>query len=355
MLVCICMLLVTEAATLQYVGNYHGNILGCLEVLQDDEYLYIVMPYCSGGDMYAMVRKGGCKSQTHRAAVKQPSSSLPLSGGMVCSTSDMSLGTTITAHSNTSTNPSRPEEMQARIWFRQLLQGLMHLQKKGICHNDLTLENLLVDENKNLVLIDFGRAIRVPYADRSNYGCVCDVSEGTCRLLIQPQGRSGNLTYLAPEILEGNEAFDGFAADLWSAGVVLFVLLVGLAPFKWPNSTDVRYAQINRGKFKDLMYTHLEHPVSDDACDLLQNMLWRDPRQRLTLAQILQHPWVVGQPEGEELIEPCRCESSKFGITQKSESKVAPELCQKHPAHTVHFDETMYLPPSSSKFFNSSS
>ena len=156
------LVLVAEASALQYVGNYHGNVLGCLEVLHDAEYMYIVMPYCSGGDLYSMVRKGGCKPQKHIAAVKAAPSSSSLSSGMVRNSSDKSLGTTITSHSNISTNTSRPEEMQARIWFRQLLKALLHLQKKGICHNDLTLENLLLDENNNLVLIDFGRAIRVP-------------------------------------------------------------------------------------------------------------------------------------------------------------------------------------------------
>ena len=284
---------VVEAAVLQYVGNYHGNVLGCLEVLQDDEFLYTLMPYCAGGDLYSMVRKGGWKPQ-HDGTNAEPASS-----GMIRSCSHNFLSTSTTSFSHRCLHGGRPEERQTRIWFRQLLDALLHLQKKGICHHDLSLDNFVLQDNNNLVLIDFGLAIRVPYADRSNYGGVCDVSEGTDRLLIHAQGLCGNLTYLAPEILEGDEAFDGFTVDLWSAGVILFVLLVGLAPFKWPNSADVRYAQIKRGKLKDLMCAHLKNPVSDEACDLLQNMLWRDPRQRLTLAQILQHPWVTGPSENE--------------------------------------------------------
>jgi serine/threonine protein kinase len=172
----------------------------------------------------------------------------------------------------------------------------VHLQQKGICHRDLSLENILLEDDNNLVLIDFGLALRVPYKDNSNVGGVADVSEGTNRLLMKAQGQSGTLKYLAPEIIE-REDFDGFAADLWSAGVLLFVFLVGLAPFQLPSCADFRYAHINKGNLKELMAANLQEPVSDEACDLLQNMLWRDPRKRLTLAQVLQHPWVVAPPQ----------------------------------------------------------
>lgn len=347
LLICLVAILycfIAEAAALQYIGNYHSNVLGCLEVLQDDDYLYTVMPYCSGGDMYSLIRRGGHLVKRNRTLIR--------------SNSDKSLATTTTTHSNSSCNTCRrPEETQARVWFRQLLDALLHLQKKGVCHRDLSLDNIVLEANNNLVLIDFGLCLRVPYADSSNYGGVCDVSEGTDRLLIKTQGRSGNLTYLAPEIIEGDEAFDGFAADIWSAGVILFVLLVGLAPFKWPNSSDVRYAQIKRGKLRELMTAHLpENTVSDEACDLLQNMLWRDPRQRLTLAQILQHPWVVGSPdcvpdflEGSE-------SSSKFAASLSDKGEPSPKASpsgalQKHA--TVHFDESVAGPPSLASFFYS--
>jgi len=326
--------IVTEAATLQYVGNYHTNILGCLEILQDDEFLYTISPYCSGGDMYSVIRKGYHINRRHKPPPKQQPAYGPTRNN-----SDKSLATTATTYSNSSANTIRPDETQARIWFRQLLEALLHLQKKGVCHRDLSLDNILLEANNNLVLIDFGLSLRVPYADNSNYGGVSDVSEGTDRLLIKHQGRNGNLTYLAPEIIEDDEAFDGFAADLWSAGVILFVLLVGLAPFKWPNaSTDVRYAQIKRGKLKELMATHLpENTVSDEAIDLLQNMLWRDPRQRLSLAQILQHPWVVGPPEEEDITE--QSESSKL-TDMETRDDCSPKISPVIAKHTVHFDES---------------
>ena len=239
---------IKEVAALQHVGNYHPHVLGCLEVLQDDDFLYTVMPYCSGGDLYGMTMS--------------------------------------------SQRTKRPDEQQIRVWFRQLLHGLYHLQKKGVCHRDLTLENLVLDENNNLTIVDMGLALRVPYTDSSNYGGVSDVSEGSLRRLMVAQGQSGNLTYLAPEIIARDDAFDGFATDLWSAGIILFALLVGLAPFRWANPTDTRFNQISRGYLRELVRS-LDIPLSDQACDLLQKMLWRDPSKRLNLAEVMTHPWVV--------------------------------------------------------------
>jgi serine/threonine protein kinase len=96
--------------------------------------------------------------------------------------------------------------------------------------------------------------------------------------------------YAAPEVVIGKkEVEDAFAIDLWSAGVVLFVMLVGLAPFKCPHPSDKRYAKISKGGLKDLTDT-LDNPLSQEACDLLQGFFWADPQRRLTLAAIMEHP-----------------------------------------------------------------
>lgn len=252
---------IKEVAALQYTGSYHPNVLGCLEVLQDDDYLYTVMPYCKGGDLYSNIM-----------------------AGQVLSNLDKPIRSTV----------RRPNEEKARVWFGQLLQGLYHMQMKGICHRDLSLENLLLDEYGELVIADLGLALRVPYTDANNPGCVSDMSEGSQRLLIQAQGQCGDLVYMAPEVIERDDAFDGFALDLWASGVILFICLVGRTPFKWAHPTDVRYSLIAKGKFAELM-RDLDIPLSCEACHLLQKMLLRDPRKRLSLAQVMNHPWVVGR------------------------------------------------------------
>ena len=241
---------VKEISAMQLVGDYHPNVLGGIEVLQDDNYLHTVMPYCSGGDLFGHV----IDEKNHP-----------------------------------------PGDDKARAWFRKLRYGLMHFQLKGVCHRDLSLKNIMVDdEGKILVIIDMGMALRVPYTDPANMGCVNDVSEGTERRLIVPQSQGGKIMYMAPEVIASEGPFDGFAVDLWAAGVILFVLLVGMAPFKWAHESDKRYAKIAKGELKELLSGH-HITLSPDACDLLQNMFWQDPSKRLSLVQVLRHPWVTGK------------------------------------------------------------
>jgi serine/threonine protein kinase len=172
-------------------------------------------------------------------------------------------------------------------------QAVDHLQKKGVCHRDISLENLLLDKDDKLCLVDFGLALRVPYTD--NYGGgVTDVSAGTSRRLMISQGQGGKLMYAAPEIILQQHEVDPFATDLWSVGVVLFVMLVGLAPFKWAHPSDKRFSSISKGGLKSLLEA-LEIPISVEACDLLQGFMLADPRKRWTLAEVMQHPWVLGK------------------------------------------------------------
>jgi serine/threonine protein kinase len=173
-------------------------------------------------------------------------------------------------------------------------KAIFHLQKKGVCHRDICLENLLFDKNDNLVLIDPGMSLRVPYSDPCNYGCVADASAGTSRILMISQGQGGKHMYAAPEVLSEQEAVDAFAIDLWSVGVILFVMLVGLAPFKWAHPTDQRYSKISKGGLKELMKM-LDIPLSPEACDLLQGLFYSDPCKRFTLADIMNHPWFQGK------------------------------------------------------------
>jgi serine/threonine protein kinase len=269
---------IKEISCMQLVGNYHDNVLGCIDVLQDDDYLYTIMPYCEGGDLFGRIMSSPRRNTSLNGSEssRRPRADSP-------------------GHS--------VDEPQARIWFRQLLSALGHLQQKGVCHRDISLDNIMVDENDHLVLIDMGMALRVPYTDPVNYSRVTDVSEGQGRRFIQAQGQGGKLMYLAPEIVNRDEAFDGFAIDLWASGVVLFVLLVGLAPFKWAHESDKRYAKISKGNLREMM-EGLNIPISEEACDLLQNMFWRDPAQRLTLAQVEAHPWVRNKKFGHHKHQP---------------------------------------------------
>ena len=85
------------------------------------------------------------------------------------------------------------------------------------------MENILIDDYRSSVIIDFGMCLRVPFDDGE--GNVTDVSDGGLRRLIRPLMSRGRLSYISPEVLKSIAPFDGFAVDLWATGVVLFEAL----------------------------------------------------------------------------------------------------------------------------------
>lgn len=132
--------------------------------------------------------------------------------------------------------------------------------------------------------------IRVPFADPRT-GEATDVSSGTLRRLITPLVPCGKPNYISPEVMSSREPFDGFAIDLWAAGVILFVMLVGLPPWEFAREEDPRYRMVARGGLERMLRSW-QRPISPLAADLLQKMLREDPRERLSLCEIKDHPWV---------------------------------------------------------------
>lgn len=171
------------------------------------------------------------------------------------------------------------------------MKGLHHLQSLGICHRDLSLENVLVDTN-NCLIIDMGMCLRIPYNDPERPGSVTDVTRGSMRRLMKPQGVCGKHNYMSPEIYANKDAFDGFAIDLWAAGVILYIMLTGFPPYDQASRTDQRFDLIINGSLMRQLKSWGIN-LSEEAGDLLQSMLVLDPRERLTLAEVLAHPWVV--------------------------------------------------------------
>ena len=414
-------------ACLQLVGNYHANILGCIEVLQSDDYLYTIMPYypasCSLESFLQQRQQTQPQSQWNTARPpigrNNPKRADPINSNKVDAvpSSDNTVrtvssdGTIFTNDDNTSAGTSTmftvyekdachgsstrtisQHESSARVLFLQLLEALQHLQRKGVCHRNISTSTVLIVESdqisgvgsiNNLVLTDFTSAVRIPYQDESNVGGIADVSQGSNRLLItnydyrprtarspshsvssrstvvtiaggsndgatrtvthsrSPRARRSHSTtsssstnrqyqtskkvpsptisalhvpnqktlqqqrrqrspFTAPELLEG-QPYDGYTVDLWSVGILLYIMLVGTVPFHVPNvTTDVQYRQINLGQLKLLLRQQRplngahqqQYAISNDVIDLLQNMFWHDPRKRLTLQDVLMHPWV---------------------------------------------------------------
>lgn len=250
---------VKEIAAKQLLGS-HPNFVGYLEVLEDDRNLYCIMPYCEGGCLYTQLT-----TEFKQNGVKN------------CLT-----------------------ESRARYWFRQLILGIRQLQMKGVCHRDISLENILVHEG-TLKINDLGLCLRVPYSDLVNLGCVTDVSEGSNRRLILPQGIGGNWRYNAPEVVTNNSSFDGFAIDLWASGIILYVMLLGVYPFQIANRSDALFRRISVEKKLGQLFTENKIYISEQATDLLQNMLMEDPEKRLTLYEIMSHKWVTNFQETRKI------------------------------------------------------
>ena len=209
-----------------------SHIMMPIDLLSDDRYLYSVMPYCTGGELFDVLSK-----------------------------------------------KSRFTEPEARYWMRQLLRGLTCLKSAGVCHRDLSLENILVHKGRILV-IDMGLCLRVPI----------DKISGR-RYLLPPQGVCGKWHYMSPEVCKNQLPFDGPAVDLWAVGVILFLMLTGFPPWERPDLTDNRFRYMSNGYLVQML-TEWQVGLSGDAMDLLQRMFWLDPTDRLSLEQVCAHPWM---------------------------------------------------------------
>ncbi|KAL1520547.1 hypothetical protein AB1Y20_022123 [Prymnesium parvum] len=161
----------------------------------------------------------------------------------------------------------RFDERTARRYFQQLVTGLDYCHRKGVCHRDLKPENLLLDEaTGDLKISDFG--LSALYSAKES------------RLL---HTSCGTPNYVAPEVL-GDKGYDGFMADVWSCGVILFVMLAGFLPFDEP-SMSALFNKILRAEYA------IPEWFSPGARDLLSKVLQPSPSARFSLAQIKSHRW----------------------------------------------------------------
>jgi len=163
----------------------------------------------------------------------------------------------------------------ARKLFRQLISALRCCHALNICHRDIKPENLMLDDDGNLKLGDFGYAQFMRCISDKTHGWV----ETSC----------GSPHYASPEVIRGGR-YIGKQADVWSSGVVLFALLTGGLPFDHENVRQL-LAKVCEGRF------NIPHWVTPAAADLIRRMLTLDPTQRITTDEIERHPWFLGGDE----------------------------------------------------------
>lgn len=160
-----------------------------------------------------------------------------------------------------------PEHEAVRI-FRQMMTGLSHCHRFNICHRDLKPENILLDSNCNVKLADFGMAALQPAGKWLITSC-------------------GSPHYASPEVINGIK-YRGDKADMWSCGVILFAMLTGRLPFGGKEYESVgsvlRAVRSARYSFPD--------GVSREAKDLIWRILQPDPKVRITMDAMWQHPLI---------------------------------------------------------------
>ncbi|XP_027071074.1 CBL-interacting serine/threonine-protein kinase 14 [Coffea eugenioides] len=198
----------------------HPNIVRLLEVLATKTKIYLVMEFAKGGELFAKVAKG------------------------------------------------RFSEDLSRRYFQQLISAVQCCHSRGVYHRDLKPENLLLDENWDLKVTDFGLSA---VTDQIR-------ADGLLHTLC------GTPAYVAPEVL-AKKGYDGAKVDIWSCGVILYVLNAGYLPFNDTNLM-VMYRKIYEGEFRCPKWT------SPDLKRLLSRLLDKNPETRITMDEILNDPWV---------------------------------------------------------------
>lgn len=199
----------------------HQHICKLYQVIETDTTIYIVLEYCSGGELFDYI-----------------------------------------------VDSERLSEEEARHFFRQIVSAVAYIHSHGYAHRDLKPENLLLDENHNLKLIDFGLCAKPKGGMATSLKTCC-----------------GSPAYAAPELVTGRE-YIGSMVDIWSMGVLLYALLCGFLPFEDDNIV-VLYRKIQTGDYECPDW------LSESSVELLSEMLEVKPERRIGIKELASHPWLA--------------------------------------------------------------
>jgi len=222
----------TEIRALRKVKG-HPNIVQLYDVYYNDEFVVLVLEMLAGGELFDRIVANGAYS-----------------------------------------------ERDASMHIRKITLALQYMHSCGIVHRDLKPENLVLADrrpNSEIKISDFGLS-KILNDDQKTMDTVC-----------------GTRAYSAPEVGFGGGTPGSYdeKVDTWSLGVILYVIIAAYHPFDpYGDSQDTDiWARICRGEwdFNDEVWDH----ISNEAKDLIQHMLTRNPVKRFSTQQILQHPWIT--------------------------------------------------------------
>ncbi len=261
------MLLVNEMKLHQKL--HHPRIVRLVQCFADEKRVYLVTELCKNGELNALVKRE-----------KQ----LPIS--------------------------------RVKRMFRQIVEGVQYLHQNRIIHRDLKLANIMLTEEGDIKIGDFGLAVQLK----------------DCRE--ERETMCGTPNYMSPEVLE-NLPYN-FEADIWSLGCILYALLVGRPPFDSPNVQGTM-VKVKKGKYD------LPAGVGPEAQDLIQRLLRKDRQERITMAQIMNHtflqeevpanavPESAPEPEAEE--EDAKESQPEPEEKEEEEEEEEEEKQKPQPAH----------------------
>jgi serine/threonine protein kinase len=162
-------------------------------------------------------------------------------------------------------------EDAGRYFLSQMIDVLSYMQGKGVVHRDLKLENILVDDELNLKVADFGFA--------------------TYKKINKLQSYRGTMTYMAPEIKEG-KVYDGKQIDIFSTAVILFIIVQGIFPFKEAKKDEYFYNLLLAGKYEHYWKKVGGQGLSEEFKDLILRCFSYEGKKRPTIEEIKNHPWM---------------------------------------------------------------
>ncbi|XVF66574.1 hypothetical protein PTKIN_Ptkin10aG0048100 [Pterospermum kingtungense] len=210
--------IVREVSTMRRL-QHHPNILKIYEVMATKTKIYLVMELASGGELFAKVLRHG-----------------------------------------------RLTEPAARRYFSQLVSALHFCHQNGVAHRDVKPQNLLLDQNGNLKVSDFGLSALPKQINNGLLRTVC-----------------GTPAYMAPEVVR-RKGYEGSKADAWSCGVILFVLLAGYLPFE-DSDLVAMYKKIHRREFRFPSW------ISKQAKAIIWHLLDPNPDRRMSLTNLMETSW----------------------------------------------------------------